>query len=332
MIHGGGHMTLTRKAIRPAQTAFLLDHGILPVSLDYRLCPEINIIDGPMTDVRDAYRWARSPSGLQAALDMRSIRIKVDTANILMIGWSTGGHLAMTTAWTTKEVGLPPPKAILGFYSPTDFESGDLDGRRAEEYAECSIPMEKLIASLPRHPVSNAFLFSLGLSARSNSRHTRLPLLTAAQITSYDSPNGTVDRTGLGWVRPGDPRSELILSLFKDNTGLPLLLNGLPSANENPFARPDPSRIAAISPLAHLRAGAYTTPTFLIHGENDEIAPFHAARTFTQTLQEKGVRGGLLAVPKARHIHDLKLTPKTAGWDQGVGPGYEFLFRELGIL
>ncbi|KAL9606215.1 MAG: hypothetical protein Q9179_000612 [Wetmoreana sp. 5 TL-2023] len=302
MIHGGGHMTLTRRAIRPAQTAFLLDHGILPISLDYRLCPEINIIDGPMTDVRDAYGWAQSPSGLQAALDSRNIPVTVDTANIVMIGWSTGGHLAMTTAWTTKEVGLPPPKAILGFYSPTDFESGDLDGIRAEEYARCSISMEKLIASLPRHP-----------------------------ITSYDSPNGTVDRTGLGWVRPGDPRSELILSLFKDNTGLPLLLNGLPSANENPFTRPDPSRIAAISPLAHLRAGTYTTPTFLVHGENDEIAPFHAVRTFTQTLREKGVKGGLLAVPKVKHIHDLKLTPNTAGWEQGVGPGYAFLFKELGL-
>lgn len=119
-------MTLTRKAIRPAQTAILLDHGILPVSLDYRLCPEVNIIDGPMTDVRDGYRWAQSPSGLQAAPDMRSIHIKVDTTNIVMIGWSTGGHLAMTTVWTTKEVSLPPPKAILGFYSPTDFESSGM--------------------------------------------------------------------------------------------------------------------------------------------------------------------------------------------------------------
>ncbi|KAL8933262.1 MAG: hypothetical protein Q9211_005878, partial [Gyalolechia sp. 1 TL-2023] len=124
MIHGGGHMTLTRKAIRPAQTAFLLDHGILPVSLDYRLCPEINIIDGPMTDIRDGYAWARSPSGLQAVLDARSIRLKVDSTKIVMIGWSTGGHLAMTTAWTTKELGLPPPNAVLAFYSPTDFTSG----------------------------------------------------------------------------------------------------------------------------------------------------------------------------------------------------------------
>ncbi|KAI4253110.1 MAG: hypothetical protein LQ352_003889, partial [Teloschistes flavicans] len=117
-------MTLSRKAIRPAQTAFLLHHGILPISLDYRLCPEIDIINGPIEDVRDAYSWARSPSGLQAVLDARNIRVKVDAANIALIGWSTGGHLAMTTSWTTKQLSVPPPKAILAFYSPTDFESG----------------------------------------------------------------------------------------------------------------------------------------------------------------------------------------------------------------
>ena len=162
-------MTLSRKAVRPSQTAFLLAHDILPVSLDYRLCPEINIIDGPMTDIRDAYAWARSPSGLQAALIDRNSSIRVDTAKVVVIGWSTGGHLAMTSAWTSKELDLPPPNAILGFYSPTDFESGgksrplfrdphlltlsELDGRRAEEYPERKIPMEKIIASLPSRPV-----------------------------------------------------------------------------------------------------------------------------------------------------------------------------------
>lgn len=117
-------MTLSRKAVRPAQTAFLLENKILPISIDYRLCPEVNIIDGPIADVRDAYQWALSPSGLQAVLDTRGVKVKVDTSKVAMVGWSTGGHLAMTTAWTAKELGLTPPKAVLGFYSPTDFESG----------------------------------------------------------------------------------------------------------------------------------------------------------------------------------------------------------------
>ena len=121
MVHGGGHMTLSKRAIRPAQASFLLANGVLPISLDYRLCPEVNLIDGPMTDVRDAYAWVQK-GGLQDVLQYRGV--KIDTKRIVVIGWSTGGHLAMSTAWTTKEAGLEPPKAILSFYGPTDFESG----------------------------------------------------------------------------------------------------------------------------------------------------------------------------------------------------------------
>ncbi len=120
MIHGGGHMTLSRKAIRPLQTAFLLAHNVLPISIDYRLCPEINLIDGPIADVCDAYAWVQK--GLQAVV--KSKGVVVDEKQTVVIGWSTGGHLAMTTAWKSKEAGLKPPVAILSFYGPTDFESG----------------------------------------------------------------------------------------------------------------------------------------------------------------------------------------------------------------
>ena len=119
MIHGGGFMTLSKTAIRPAQAGFLLDQGIVPVSVDYRLCPEINLIDGPMTDVRDALSWAQTDFAAIA----QSHGIRVDPRRIVVIGWSTGGHLAMTTAWTSLEAGISPPKAILNFYGPSDLKS-----------------------------------------------------------------------------------------------------------------------------------------------------------------------------------------------------------------
>ena len=119
MIHGGGYMTLSRRAIRPHQTQFLLDNGYLPVSVDYRLCPEIDLISGPMNDVRDALDWVRNKLPAIA----RTRGLAVDPTKVLAVGWSTGGHLAMTTAWTCEEVGQAPPAAILCFYGPTDFES-----------------------------------------------------------------------------------------------------------------------------------------------------------------------------------------------------------------
>lgn len=133
-------------------------------------------------------------------------------------------------------------------------------------------------------------------------------------------------------MRPGDPRSELVLSLFKDGHGLPLLLNGIRPSSNKPWSTPPAADlIASISPLSHLRLGAYTTPTFLIHGTEDEIVPYHTAVTFSGAMREMGVRRGLGEVRGARHIHDLGLREGGEGWSKGVGVGYEFLFKELGL-
>lgn len=122
MIHGGGHVTLSRRAVRPAQTRHLLKLGFLPVAIDYRLCPEISLVDGPIADVCSAYIWARTelPKILMAA----EPKVQVDPRRIVAIGWSTGGHLAMSLGWTAGAEGQPAPNAVLSFYAPTDFESG----------------------------------------------------------------------------------------------------------------------------------------------------------------------------------------------------------------
>ena len=108
---------LSRKDIRPKQTQLLLDNGLLPVSIDYRLCPEVNLLEGPMTDVCDALEWARHQ--LPA---LKRPGVEVDGDKVVVVGWSTGGHLAMTLAWTTRLQNLKPPDAILAFYCPTDYE------------------------------------------------------------------------------------------------------------------------------------------------------------------------------------------------------------------
>ena len=183
MIHGGGYMTLSKRAIRPHQTQYLLDNGYLPVSVDYRLCPEIDLIAGPMTDVRDSLEWVRNK--LPAIAQTRGI--VVDPTKVIAIGWSTGGHLAMTTAWTCEKVKQQPPAAILSFYGPTDFESegmspcdtlcgcvaysassqslgwafptmpltvlAEIDSRRAEQYPERSLSLDQIRKSLPTKPV-----------------------------------------------------------------------------------------------------------------------------------------------------------------------------------
>ncbi|KAL8782625.1 MAG: hypothetical protein Q9213_005212 [Squamulea squamosa] len=119
MIHGGGHMILSRKDVRPWQTKYVLDNGMLPVSIDYRLCPEINLVDGAMSDVCDALSWARAKLPDIA----KAHGVSVDPGKVAVMGWSTGATLAMSAAWTASAAGKEPPSAILAFYGPSDYEA-----------------------------------------------------------------------------------------------------------------------------------------------------------------------------------------------------------------
>ncbi|RYP89869.1 hypothetical protein DL770_004021 [Monosporascus sp. CRB-9-2] len=291
MIHGGGYVTLSRRALRPAQTRYLISRGLLPVGIDYRLCPEINIIEGPITDVCDAYRWAREAlPGIASRAGMR-----VDPERVVVIGWSTGGQLAMSLGWTAEAAGMPPPNAVLSFYGPVDFESGELDS--AEFIASLPKPemsLERIVKALPSKPVTNS--------------------------------NFTGEASDLGWVRPGDPRSELLITMSKQGIALPVLFNGLqssstaaPSSSSSSsasprdndrtltLAPPSPERVASVSPLARLCAGQYAVPTFIIHGTEDEVAPFTAAERFVVEMRRRGVVQGFLPLRGVRHLFDLGL-------------------------
>src|SRR5690349_6275941 len=119
MIHGGGHTMLSRKDIRPPQTQYLLDNGFLPVSVDYRLSPEINIRDGAMNDVCDALNWVRT--GLPK-MQLKKAGLKLDNDKVIVVGWSTGGTLSMTLPFVSLQRGIKPPNAVLAWYCPTDYE------------------------------------------------------------------------------------------------------------------------------------------------------------------------------------------------------------------
>lgn len=137
-----------------------------------------------------------------------------------------------------------------------------------------------------------------------------------------------MDTTKLGWVKAGDPRSELVLALIKEPRGMSLIFNGLPSEGEE-LPYPDANLASSFSPLFQVRKGNYTTPTYLIFGDEDDIAPFNKAVEFAEVLKKHGVRSGFLPVRQAKHIFDLGLTPGSEDWDKSIGPGYEFLLNEL---
>jgi acetyl esterase/lipase len=77
---------------------------------------KVNIYDGPMTDVRDALSWAQN-GGLAQALKENGKDVDVDAERVMVMGTSSGGHLALSTAWNSTK----PPLAILDFYGAKCF-------------------------------------------------------------------------------------------------------------------------------------------------------------------------------------------------------------------
>lgn len=144
------------------------------------------------------------------------------------------------------------------------------------------------------------------------------------------------DTTDLGWVRPGDPRADLLLTISQQGTALAVLLNGLAGYREHGeldalLAQPSPALVASISPVARVRGGQYGVPTFIMHGTEDEVAPFSAAQRFVDALhlENPAVPCELLAVPGARHLFDLGLDEGSPEWDRLVAPGYRFLCQVM---
>lgn len=111
----------TRKEVDLKQMRLMYDAGYLPVSVDYRFCPEVGIIEGPMADVSDALQWVRTELPLLKFSKWPGL--SADGDKVIVVGWSTGGTLAMTTAFTSLERQIRAPEAILAFFCPTDYEA-----------------------------------------------------------------------------------------------------------------------------------------------------------------------------------------------------------------
>ncbi|THC96047.1 hypothetical protein EYZ11_004468 [Aspergillus tanneri] len=283
----------------------LLNAGFLPVSIDYRLCPEVTLPEGPMRDVCDALAWARD---VLPDLRLQRSDVRVDREHIVAVGWSTGGHLALTLGFTAPPRGIRPPDAILAFYCPLDYED----------------------------PFWGEPNFPFGKGAVLQNELVQYDLLEGVcdkAITAYNPPR--TKRALGGWMAPSDPRSRIALHMNWKGHTLPILLNGLSPRHDaqSSVDLPEPTReqIQSVSPLAQIRHGAYTTPTFIIHGTKDDLIPWQqAVRTF-EALRQRDVTADLRILNRAVHLFDLY--PSYADDPQAanaIQDGYEFLRRHVG--
>ncbi|EFQ36407.1 beta-ketoacyl synthase domain-containing protein [Colletotrichum graminicola M1.001] len=300
MIHGGSHVLFSRKDVRDPQTRIMLDMGLLPVSLDHRLCPETRLAQGPMVDVCDAVEWARVKL---PHIKLANADVKPDPDNLVVIGWSSGGQLALSTGWTTLGKGIRPPNAILAFYCPTDYED---DWWRN-----------------PIQPIG---------AADQGQEYDVLEAVQEEPITNYGV---------IGAWKPlsdqrihNDPRARIVLHMNWKAQTLPVVISGLPSkssvasespgVNWNALPQPPVDEIQRCSPLAQVRKGNYVTPTFIVHGEADDLIPWQQSLRTIEEIKQRGIDGQLVLVPGAPHICDTSRDSAAPGW-QAVLDAYQWL-------
>ncbi|KAI0905937.1 BcPKS19, polyketide synthase [Ustulina deusta] len=300
MIHGGSHIIFSRKDIRPAQTRHLLEKGFLPVSLDHRLCPEVSLAEGPMVDVCDALHWARH---ILPHIDSGRPGLQIDGERVVVVGWSSGGQLAMSLAWTAPQRGLRPPEAILAFYCPTNYE---------DEWW--------------RHPIQPIGAEDKGYEYDVLEAIQDEPISNYGVVGAWEPLSDPRILT--------DPRCRIVLHINWKAQTLPVIVGGLPSKNKagrssgtknwNALPQPGLDKIVAVSPLAQIRRGTYRTPTFLIHGTADDLIPWEQSQGTYEAMVERNVTAQLALIEGAPHICDLSSDPNSEGWKAAVR-GYEFL-------
>jgi acetyl esterase/lipase len=83
-----------------------LERGWIVLAIEHRLCPGVNVLDGPMTDVRDALSWAHN-GNLAKALKENGKDVTPDAERLMVMGTSSGGHLALSTVRTPS-----PPQTL----------------------------------------------------------------------------------------------------------------------------------------------------------------------------------------------------------------------------
>ncbi|KAI0860544.1 hypothetical protein F4860DRAFT_197867 [Xylaria cubensis] len=307
MIHGGGHVMLSRKDIRSDQVCMLIDYGFLPVSIDYRLCPEVNIRDGPMADIADALVWVQSDR-LPYYLDATGVI--PDTKRLVVIGWSTGATLGLQTGWTAEEHGICPPSAVLAFYCPTDYQD--------EFWTKPNIPK--------------------GSEQLSRKSYDLLEGVYDRPITGYNLSQTQLRDAKGGWFSPSDPRSRILLHMNWAGQSLPILLGGLPAPSASTASSPDYTnlpqpnleQVKAISPLAHVTGSAsprYKTPTFLIHGTEDDLVPWQQSQKFHEMLVRHGIKAEIRVVEGAKHLFDIGKSRLTDDARRALEDGYKFLLQ-----
>jgi dipeptidyl aminopeptidase/acylaminoacyl peptidase len=123
---------------------------------------------------------------------------------------------------------------------------------------------------------------------------------------------------------------------------LPVLWNGLPSRDtvrqlsadeRKKFAvlpQPSPEQIAQFSPLAHIAKGEVRSPTYLVHGTEDDLIPWQQSQRTYEALVAAGVDAGISVLDGQPHLFDLFSDGDGKKWERML-EAFDFVFSKIGV-
>ncbi|KAL4801944.1 Alpha/Beta hydrolase protein [Aspergillus unguis] len=293
-IHGGAFILGHSKLVSFAQIQDCLSRGWIVVCPNHRLCPGVNLKDGPLADTRDFLSWVyASNGGLDSVLENfdaengKGTRYRVDKDRVMALGTSSGGFLALGLGYDTPR----PPAAILNFYGAVHFA-----------HPCWKQPITPIKSILPAAGFEPGFLETV---------YHQDPVPTTSGISLEGESNPPPGRGG-GRNKPDftNPRDAFAMTQIANGT----VLDAIYPAEQGDILTLDPvTRIDANFP-----------PTFIVHGDADRMVSVEVSRKLYEVLQEKGVNCGMVEVPGEDHTFTLGMEVGSHAWNHSV-KGFEWL-------
>lgn len=88
------------RMISQAQVQHCLNRNWIVVSPNHRLCPGVNLLEGPITDCRDLLAWIYGGKLDAFLAENGSGEFRADLENVFAVGTSSGGTLALALVST----------------------------------------------------------------------------------------------------------------------------------------------------------------------------------------------------------------------------------------